>query len=68
MPVKKSKPRTVTSERRIKKYAETYRSKTVPLWFKKSVPKTVGLVEDWLTNQDELERQVLEYLESITSD
>jgi len=64
MPVKKSKPRTATSERRIKKYAETYRSKTVPLWFKKVMPEGAALLEDWLTNQDELEKQVFAQLDA----
>jgi len=64
MPVKKSKPRTATSQRRIKKYAETYRSKTVPLWFKKVAPKMATLLEDWLTNQDELEKQIFAQLDA----
>jgi len=63
MPVKKGKPRTATTERRIKKYAETYRSKTVPLWFKKVAPEMAGLLEDWLTNQDELEKQIFAQLD-----
>ena len=58
MPVKKSKPRTATSLRRIKKYAETWRSKTVPLWFKKTLPQGASLLEEWLTNQEELELQI----------
>jgi len=58
MPVKKSKPRTATSQRRIKKYVETYRSKTVPLWFKKTLPQGASLLEEWLTNQEELELQI----------
>jgi len=64
MPVKKSKPRTATTERRIKKYKETWRSKTVPLWFKKVAPKMAGLLEDWLTNQDELEKQIFAQLDA----
>jgi len=64
MPVKKSKPRTVTSQRRIKKYEETWRSKTVPLWFKKVAPKMATLLEDWLTNQDELEKQIFAQLDA----
>jgi len=64
MPVKKSKPRTATSERRIKKYKETYRSKTVPLRFKKVAPKMAYLLEDWLTNQDELEKQIFAQLDA----
>jgi hypothetical protein len=58
MPVKKSKPRTATSLRRITKYKETYRAKTVPLWFKKTLPLGAALLEDWLTNQEELELQI----------
>jgi len=58
VPVKKSKPRTATTERRIKKYKETYRSKTVPLWFKKTLPEGADLLEEWLTNQEELEKQI----------
>jgi len=64
MPVKKSKPRTATSQRRIKKYVETYRSKTVPLWFKKVMPEGASLLEDWLTNQDELEKQIFAQLDA----
>jgi len=64
MPVKKSKPRTASSERRIKKYAETWRSKTVPLWFKKVAPEMAYLLEDWLTNQDELEKQIFAQLDA----
>jgi len=64
MPVKKSKPRTVTSERRIKKYKETYRSKTVPLWFKKTLPLGANILEEWLTNQEELELQIYAELEA----
>ena len=64
MPVKKSKPRTSTSLRRIKKYNETYRSKTVPLWFKKTMPEGAALLEDWLTNQDELEKQIFARLDT----
>jgi len=64
MPVKKSKPRTATSERRIKKYKETWRSKTVPLWFKKVMPEGAALLEDWLTNQDELEKQIFAQLDA----
>jgi len=62
VPVKKSKPRTATTERRIKKYAETYRSKTVPLWYKKAIPVTTEALEEWLTNQDELEQQLFQKL------
>jgi hypothetical protein len=58
MPVKKSKPRTATSLRRITKYKETYRAKTVPLWFKKTLPLGAALLEEWLTNQEELELQI----------
>jgi len=64
MPVKKSKPRTATSERRIKKYAETYRSKTVPLWFKKTVPIGANILQEWLTNQEELEKQIYAELQA----
>jgi len=64
VPVKKSKPRTVTSERRIKKYAETYRSKTVPLWFKKTVPIGANILQEWLTNQEELEKQIYAELQA----
>jgi len=64
MPVKKSKPRHSTTLRRTTKYAETYRSKTVPLWFKKVAPKMATLLEDWLTNQDELEKQIFTQLDA----
>jgi len=64
MPVKKSKPRHSTTQRRTTKYAETYRSKTVPLWFKKVAPKMATLLEDWLTNQDELEKQIFAQLDA----
>jgi hypothetical protein len=64
MPVKKSKPRTATSLRRITKYKETYRAKTVPLWFKKTMPEGARLLEDWLTNQDELEKQIFAQLDT----
>jgi len=64
MPVKKSKPRRSTTLRRTTKYSETYRSKTVPLWFKKVAPKMAGLLEDWLTNQDELEKQIFAQLDA----
>jgi len=64
LPVKKSKPRTATSRRRIKKYEETYRAKTVPLWFKKAMPEGASLLEDWLTNQDELEKQIFAQLDA----
>jgi len=63
MPVKKSKPRHSTTLRRTTKYAETYRSKTVPLWFKKVAPEMAYLLEDWLTNQEELELQIYAELE-----
>ncbi len=63
MPVKKSKPRTASSLRRITKYAETYRAKTVPLWFKKTLPLGADLLEEWLTNQDELEKQIFAQLD-----
>jgi len=64
MPVKKSKPRTASSERRIRKYAETWRSKTVPLWFKKTLPLGANILEEWLTNQEELELQIYAELEA----
>lgn len=64
MPVKKSKPRHSTILRRTTKYDETYRSKTVSLWFKKSMPEGAKLLEDWLTNQDELEKQIFAQLDS----
>jgi len=64
VPVKKSKPRHSTTLRRTTKYAETYRSKTVPLWFKKVAPKMATLLEDWLTNQDELEKQIFAQLDA----
>jgi len=64
MPVKKSKPRIATSQRRIKKYQETWRSKTVPLWFKKTMPEGAALLEDWLTNQEELEKQIYAELQA----
>jgi len=64
VPVKKSKPRTATSQRRIKKYEETYRSKTVPLWFKKTLPHGASLLEEWLTNQEELEKQIYAELQA----
>jgi len=64
MPVKKSKPRHSTTLRRTTKYAETYRSKTVPLWFKKVAPEMAYLLEDWLTNQDELEKQIFAQLDA----
>lgn len=63
MPVKKSKPRRSTPRRRIEKYKETYRAKTVPLWFKKTLPEGAALLEEWLVNQDELERQIFQKLE-----
>jgi len=64
MPVKKSKPRHSTTLRRTTKYSETYRHKTVPLWFKKVAPKMATLLEDWLTNQDELEKQIFAQLDA----
>jgi len=64
MPVKKSKPRHSTTQRRTTKYRETYRSKTVPLWFKKVAPKMATLLEEWLTNQEELEKQIFAQLDS----
>lgn len=64
MPVKKSKPRTATSLRRITKYKETYRAKTVPLWFKKTLPEGAALLEEWLTNQEELEKQIYAELQA----
>jgi len=64
LPVKKSRLRTVTSRRRIKKYEHTFKHQTVPAWFKKVTPVMAGLLEDWLTNQDELERQVFAQLQA----
>lgn len=66
MPTRKSKPRTSTTRRRIEKYKETYRAKTVPRYYKKSIPVTEDLLRQWLINQDELEKQVLADLESKT--
>jgi hypothetical protein len=64
MPVKKSKPRHSTALHRKTKYDETYRSKIVPLWFKLTLPEGAALLEDWLINQDELEKQIFARLDA----
>ena len=60
---KRTKARRPPVQIRERHFRGAYTHKTVPRQYKEVVPAMEGLLETWLINQDEVERQVFQYLQ-----